>query len=61
MAIEVRVELSEAEAEALAQFVKRIGWTEWRNNARHDIEADLMRQACDRLREALAQAGYNPR
>lgn len=59
--IDVHVQLTDAEAEALAQFVKRIGWKEWRNNARTDDEAALMREACDRLRDALAEAGFSPR
>jgi len=59
--IDVHVQLGEAEAEALAQFVKRIGWKEWRNNARSDEEAVLMRDACDRLRNALGEAGFRPR
>ena len=57
----VQVELSPNQAMALAQFVKRVGWCELQANAVDDDEAYLMRDAIDRLREALAQVGYAPR
>jgi hypothetical protein len=53
--------LSETEAEALAQFVKRCGWSEWRTLAVDDEEARWMRRAFDTLRGALARAGFAPR
>lgn len=59
--IRAELELSDAEALALAQFVKRVGWTELRANAVDDAEAQLMRVAVERLRLALAAAGYAPR
>jgi hypothetical protein len=54
-------ELSEAEAWALAQFVKRLGWTEMRGNAVDDNEAYEIRSALDKLQQALAGAGLAPR
>jgi hypothetical protein len=59
--VTVALDLPEAQAEALAQFMKRVGWQEWRQNAVDDDEAALMRLACDGLRKALAEAGYAPR
>lgn len=59
--MDVTVTLTEAEAEALAQLMKRIGWQEWRANACDDDEAHLMRDACEAVRRALAIAGYAPR
>jgi len=54
-------ELSEDEALALAQFVKRVGWKEMRECAVDDNEAYIIRNAVNSLREALAYCGFNPR
>jgi hypothetical protein len=45
----------------LAQFVKRVGWSEFRSNAVDDDEAYLMRDAFDALRIELGIHGYSPR
>lgn len=55
------VELPAHEALALAQLVKRIGWTELRQNAVDDDEAHDMVEAMNHLRKALAESGFNPR
>jgi hypothetical protein len=55
------VELSEGLANALAQFVKRVGFSEMRSNAVADAEAYLIRDAIDRVRMGLANAGFSPR
>lgn len=57
----IRAELTDAEAMAFAQFVKRIGWSEIRSNAVNESEAYVMRQAISVMRDALAYAGYAPR
>jgi hypothetical protein len=54
-------ELSQAEACALARFVKRVGWDEMRGNAIDDAEADQIRSALEKLQTALAGAGIVPR
>lgn len=59
--ITAQLELSDAEAWALAQLVKRIGWSDCRALAADEAEARLMIQATDRVRAALATAGYAPR
>ena len=59
--VKLNVSLTEVEALALAQLMKRIGWHEWRNNAIDDDEAREMRDACERLRAGLADAGFTPR
>lgn len=59
--VEVWMELEPAQALALAQFVKRVRWTEVRQNATGDDEADLMMDAMGILAKALAEAGYAPR
>lgn len=55
------VELSEELADALAQFVKLVGFAEMRSNAVDDAEAYLIRDAIDRVRMRLANAGFSPR
>ena len=59
--VEVWMELEPAQALALAQFVKRVRWTEVRQNAVGDEEADLMMDAMREVAKALAEAGYAPR
>lgn len=54
-------DLPEAEAMALAQFVKRLCWSDFRVCAVDDAEARTIRSAVDRLRRALRQAGFAPR
>ena len=49
------MQLTEAEAYALADLCKRIGWRDVTSLAVDEDEARVMLQACDRVREALAQ------
>ena len=57
----IELRLVEAHALALAQFVKRAGWSEFRANAVDDDEAREIRAAVDALQKALAEAGFAPR
>ena len=59
--VQVSIWLEPAQALALAQFVKRVRWTEVRQNAVGDDEADLMMDAMYELAKALREAGYAPR
>ena len=59
--VSVAVDLSPELAWSLAQFVKRVGWSEIRANAASEEEADEIRTALDYLRDALALAGFGPR
>jgi hypothetical protein len=61
MSIDIHPDLDETEALALAQFVKRVGWSEMRGCAVDDDEAREIRSAIEKLRESLADAGYAPR
>jgi len=57
----IELHLVEAQAQALAQFVKRVGWSEFRANAVDDAEAYEIRVAVNALQRALAEAGFAPR
>ncbi len=59
--INVSFEVSEGEALALAQFVKRVGFAEWRQNAIDETEAYLMKDAFYKLQNGLADSGFSPR
>lgn len=57
----VKVELSADQAEALAQFCKRVSFSDLKSLASGESEAYDMLDAVDKLRAALAEVGYNPR
>jgi len=59
--ITLHVELDTEEAWALAQLMKRIGWSECRALAQDVHESGLMIEAIERVRAALAEAGCTPR
>lgn len=59
--ISVELLLGDAQALALAQLVKRIGWSDMRSLAVSDEETYLMREAVGEVAKALAAAGYAPR
>jgi hypothetical protein len=59
--ITVQVELLDEAAWALAQLLKRLGYSDCRRLAEDDTQAWLMMQAVERLRQALARAGCAPR
>ena len=57
----ITVELEAEQAWALAQLVKRIGWSDCRSLAESEEQTCLMIQAAERVRAALAAAGHAPR
>jgi len=59
--IEITVTFTESEAWQFAQFLKRISFREYRDNATCDGEAYVMRDAGEIIRDALAKQGYAPR
>lgn len=59
--IDIIASLPEPQAWALAEFCKRVGWQELRQNAANEGEAYDMRDAIGRLQKALAEAGFSPR
>lgn len=54
-------QLSDEEALALAQLVKRLTWSDMRGCAVDDAETYTIRDAVGKLQDALARAGYAPR
>lgn len=54
-------QLSEPEAWAFAEMLKRIGWSEWRTLSVDRAEAELMRAACSKVQRAFADVGVAPR
>jgi hypothetical protein len=59
--VEITVVLTDAQAWDFAQFLKRVCFSEYRNNATSDAEAYHMRDAGELIRNALAEQGYAPR
>lgn len=59
--VSVTVELTDAEAYHLAQFLKRVTFQDFMANAQDKDEAHAMCGAAERVRLAFAQAGYAPR
>lgn len=57
----VELELTEDQAWALAQFVKRVTWSDFRACAVDDDEAYMIGAAVDQVARALADKGYAPR
>jgi hypothetical protein len=59
--VHLDLDLTPSEALALAQFLKRVGVDDYRRLAVDRDEAWLMLDAGERVRAALAAAGYAPR
>ena len=59
--LSVHVELPQAQAWALAQLLKRLGFSDCRALAQDEAQTYLMLQAAEQLRRALAEAGCAPR
>ncbi|EBC1601764.1 TPA: hypothetical protein G8L55_004448 [Salmonella enterica] len=59
--VTVTTELTDSQAMALAQFVKRLTWSEMRACAVDDDETWVMKDAIQTLQKSLADAGFSPR
>ncbi|GAB0079432.1 MULTISPECIES: DUF7706 family protein [Pseudomonas] len=59
--LQADADLSQEETLALAQFFKRLDWSEVRGCAIDDNEAYTIRAAVGKLQDALARGGYAPR
>jgi len=59
--ITLHIELPEEQAWALAQLLKRIGFSDCRTLAEDEAQAYLMLHAAELVHRALAEAGCAPR
>ncbi len=59
--VTVHIDLPQDLAWALAQLLKRIGYSDCRSLAEDDEQAYQMMQATEHVRRALADAGIAPR
>lgn len=59
--VRFEVELSSAQALALAQFLKRVTWSEIRSCSVNDEECYSIRDSLEAVQQPLNMAGYNPR
>lgn len=59
--VTVTTELTDSQAMALAQFVKRLTWSEMRACAVDDDETWVMKDAIQALQKSLAAVGFSPR
>jgi hypothetical protein len=60
-AVTITATLSDAQAWALAQFLKRVGLDDYHGLAVDKDEAYTMQEAGELVRSALAEQGYSPR
>lgn len=61
MPAQIFLEIEPEKAWALAQLIKRVGWSEIRANAVNDDEAHCMKEAIGELQKALGDVGFLPR
>jgi hypothetical protein len=59
--VTIQCTMTAAEAWSLAQFLKRVGFSEFRALAKDDAEAYDMQTAGIQVANALRDAGYAPR
>jgi hypothetical protein len=59
--VKIETTLTDAQAWEFAQFLKRICFSDYRAHATSEAETYRMIEAGERIRAALADAGYAPR
>lgn len=59
--VTITVELTDQQAWDYAQFLKRVGFSEYKQNAADEDEAYRMVEAGEKIRQAFAESGYAPR
>lgn len=57
----IKIEIPQAEAWELAQYIKRMMWEDYRSHAASEAEAYRMRDAFFTLEDKLKAAGIHPR
>jgi hypothetical protein len=58
--VTLKLELKTAEALAIAEFLKRTTFADYKVNAKSENDAYLMMYACDKIRIALNEQGIRP-
>ena len=61
METNLTITIATAEADALAQFLKRVQYSDIERRAVNEGEANLMQNALSEIRKALAEKGHDPR
>lgn len=59
--MKIEIEVSEKQLDALAQVLKRVGFTDIRKLSGSEEEAYDAQYALEQIRQSLAESGYNPR
>ncbi len=59
--VDFSVSIQRADAYALAELCKRIGWTDAERLSASEVEGTRMLIACDAVRAALSEAGVSVR
>lgn len=59
--IHLQIDLTDNEAWDYAQFLKRVSYSDYVNNAADSKEAHRMVQVGEKIRKALAEQGVSPR
>jgi hypothetical protein len=57
----LEIELTDEQAYALAQYLNRVQYDDFRRRAIDEDDAYIMQDAAAEVRKALADAGYDPR
>ncbi len=57
----ITLEITEQEAEAFSEFLKRMGLSDYQAKAQTIDEAYSMQDAGEKVRKALAEYGFSPR
>ena len=57
----ITLEITEQEAEAFSEFLKRMGLSDYQTKAQTTLEAYQMQDAGEKIRKTLAEHGFSPR
>ena len=57
----ITLEITEQEAEAFSEFLKRMGLSDYQSKAQTTLEAYQMQDAGEKISKALAEHGFSPR
>ena len=57
----ITLEITEQEAEAFSEFLKRMGLNDYQAKAQTTDEAYQMQEAGEKIRKTLAEYGFSPR